>query len=96
MRIIREGVGSAFDGEVAEVFTKIVAPFPPGNDIELSDGRAGVVASVPETDLDRPVVRILGDGEPYDLPLSEHPRLKIVGWEDFAPEVAEPASNWAI
>jgi HD-GYP domain-containing protein (c-di-GMP phosphodiesterase class II) len=96
VRIIREGVGSAFDGEVAEVFTKIVAPFPPGNDIELSDGRAGVVASVPETDLDRPVVRILGDGEPYDLPLSEHPRLKIVGWEDFAPEVAEPASNWAI
>jgi HD-GYP domain-containing protein (c-di-GMP phosphodiesterase class II) len=96
VRIIREGVGSAFDEEVGAVFTKIVAPFPPGNEVELSDGRAGVVASVPESDLDRPVVRILGDGEPYDLPLSEHPRLKIVGWEDFAPEAAEPVGRWAL
>ncbi|MEA2449930.1 MAG: hypothetical protein QOG63_1862 [Thermoleophilaceae bacterium] len=96
VRIIREGRGSAFDEEIVDVFSKLVAPFPPGNEIELSDGRGGVVASVPESDLDRPVVRVLGDGEPYDLPLSDHPRIKIVGWEDHAPEVAEPASPWAV
>ena len=98
VRIIREGAGTAFDEEVVGAFSKIVAPFPPGDAIELSDGRGGVVASVPEHDLDRPVVRIIGDGQPYDLPLVDHPRLKIVGWEDFAREepLPEAAGGWAI
>jgi HD-GYP domain-containing protein (c-di-GMP phosphodiesterase class II) len=97
VRIIREGAGTAFDDEVVDVFRKIVAPFPPGNEIELSDGRAGVVADVPEHDLDRPIVRVIGDGSPYDLPLVEHPRIKIVGWEDYAPAENLPAAGgWAI
>jgi HD-GYP domain-containing protein (c-di-GMP phosphodiesterase class II) len=97
VRIIREGAGEVFDTEVVDVFRKIVAPFPPGDEIELSDGRAGVVAEVPEHDLDRPVVRVIGDGSPYDLPLIEHPRIKIVGWENMAPDVQLPAAgSWAI
>jgi HD-GYP domain-containing protein (c-di-GMP phosphodiesterase class II) len=83
VRIIREGRGSAFDAEVVDVFSEIAVPFPPGDPIELSDGRAGVVARVLEGHLDRPVVRVLGDGEPYDLPLVEHPQLQICGWEDM-------------
>jgi HD-GYP domain-containing protein (c-di-GMP phosphodiesterase class II) len=77
VRIVRAGAGNHFDPELVEAFSKIVAPFPAGDPVELSDGRGGVVASVPEKDIDRPVVRILGDGEPYDLPLAEHPRIKI-------------------
>jgi HD-GYP domain-containing protein (c-di-GMP phosphodiesterase class II) len=96
VRVIREGAGSAFDEEVVEVFNKIVAPFPPGDEIELSDGRAGVVADVPEAALDRPVVRVLGDGEPYDLPLTDYPRIKIVGWEDMGPQEVAAPSRWAI
>jgi HD-GYP domain-containing protein (c-di-GMP phosphodiesterase class II) len=98
VRIIRAGAGSHFDPELVEAFSKIVAPFPAGDPVELSDGRGGVVASVPESDIDRPVVRILGDGEPYDLPLAEHPRIKILGWEDTdaAPAEPKPTRRWAI
>jgi HD-GYP domain-containing protein (c-di-GMP phosphodiesterase class II) len=83
VRIIRQGRGAGFDSEIVDVFSQIVAPFPPGDSIELSDGRCGVVARVPEGNIDRPVVRVLGDGEPYDLPLAEHPEVRIAGWEDM-------------
>ena len=98
VKIVRGGAGDHFDPEIAQTFSKIVAPFPPGDAIELSDGRGGVVASVSADAIDRPVVRILGDGEPYDLPLADHPRLRIVGWEDAspAPAQAEPAGHWAV
>jgi HD-GYP domain-containing protein (c-di-GMP phosphodiesterase class II) len=101
VRVIRTGAGDHFDPEIVKAFSKIVAPFPPGDSIELSDGRGGVVASVPERQIDRPVVRVLGDGEPYDLPLADHPRLRIVGWEDAddavgpAPAQPQPAGRWA-
>ena len=83
VRIIREGSGTTFDPEIVEFFSQIVAPFPAGDPIDLTDGRSGVVARVPEGDIDRPVVRVLNDGSPYDLALSEHPRLLIQGWEDM-------------
>jgi HD-GYP domain-containing protein (c-di-GMP phosphodiesterase class II) len=94
VRAIREGRGTAFDPEVVDEFAKLVAPFPPGVAVELSDGRGGVVAEVPEGALDRPVVRVLGDGEPYDLELAAHPRVQISGWEDMSP-VPELPNRWA-
>ena len=94
VRIVREGRGTLFDPEVVDAFSKIVAPFPPGDAIELTDGRGGVVASVPEHDLDRPVVRVLGDGEPYELALAGERSLRIVGWEDMDPAPA-PVQRWA-
>jgi hypothetical protein len=42
-----------------------------------------VVVRVPEGNLDRPVVRVLGDGDPYELPLMDHPDVHIAGWEDM-------------
>ena len=90
VRAIREGRGSLFDPEVVDAFSKIVAPYPPGDAIELSDGRGGVVASVLEGHIDRPVVRVLGDGEPYEVSLAEHPELRIVGWEDMDPAPEAP------
>ncbi len=83
VRIIREGRGDAFDAEIVDVFSQLVAPFPPGDSIELTDGRSGVVARVPEDNLDRPVVRIIGPGQLYELPLADHPEVGIVGWEDM-------------
>jgi HD-GYP domain-containing protein (c-di-GMP phosphodiesterase class II) len=97
VRMIREGRDTAFDPEIVDAFCKIVAPFPPGDAIELSDGRGGVVAEVPEHHIDRPVVRILGDGEPYDLPLADNSRIRIVGWDDMDPAPAVPAvQHWAV
>jgi HD-GYP domain-containing protein (c-di-GMP phosphodiesterase class II) len=83
VRIIREGRGDSFDAEIVDVFSQLVAPFPPGDSIELTDGRSGVVARVPEDSLDRPVARIIGPGQLYELPLADHPEVGIVGWEDM-------------
>ena len=88
VRIIREGRGTAFDAEIVDVFSQIVAPFPPGNPIELADGRSGVVSDVIEGHIDRPVVRVLNDGAPYELDLTEHPGVLIEGWEDMDPSSA--------
>ena len=96
VRIVREGRGTLFDPEVVDMFSRIVAPFPPGDPIELSDGRAGVVASVPPNDLDRPVVRVIGDGDPYDLALAEHPALGIAGWEDMRTSRVAASSDWSV
>ena len=99
VRIVREAAGSHFDPEIVSTFAKIVAPFPPGDSVELSDGRGGVVAEVPRDQIDRPVVRILGDGAPYDLPLADHPRVQIIGWEDMTPQPQrqpQPAGRWAV
>jgi HD-GYP domain-containing protein (c-di-GMP phosphodiesterase class II) len=85
VRIIREGAGTAFDAEVVDVFSGIVAPFPPGNPIELTDGRSGVVSEVLEGHIDRPIVRVLSDGAPYELDLTEQPAVRIQGWEDMDP-----------
>jgi len=95
VRTIREGRGTLFDPEIVDVFARLVAPFPPGETVALTDGRGGVVAAVPPQKLDRPVVRIIGDGEPYDLALAEHPRLHIVGWEDFGAAEVPAAGEWS-
>jgi hypothetical protein len=92
---VREGRGTLFDPEIVDAFSKIVAPYPPGDAIELSDGRGGVVVSVPEEDLDRPVVRVLGHGDPYELALTDHPGIRIVGWEDMDPAPAR-SGRWAV
>jgi HD-GYP domain-containing protein (c-di-GMP phosphodiesterase class II) len=85
VRIIREGRGTAFDAEIVDMFCRIVAPFPVGDPIELADGRGGVVSEVPERNLDRPVVRVLGHGAPYELALEEHPEVGIADWEYTGP-----------
>jgi HD-GYP domain-containing protein (c-di-GMP phosphodiesterase class II) len=66
---IREGAGSAFDPEVVEAFCEVIAPFPPGSEIQLADGRHGVVVSVPEGRPDSPFVRLLDSGEEIEIAL---------------------------
>ena len=55
--VIREGAGSAFDPELTEVFCEVVLPHPPGAEIDMPDGRTGVVAEITEHG---PVVRVAG------------------------------------
>ena len=54
--------------KIVETFQKVVAPFPPGSEITLADGRRGVVTTVPLGQLDLPTVRVLWDasGERID------------------------------
>jgi len=83
VRMILDGGAEAlFDPYVVDVFSRLVAPFPAGTEIELNDGRRGIVASVPDGELDRPVVRVIsGPSAPYEVSLQADRTLDIAGWE---------------
>jgi HD-GYP domain-containing protein (c-di-GMP phosphodiesterase class II) len=83
VRMILEGsADELFDPSVVDVFARVVAPFPPGVEIDLADGRRGIVVSCPENELDRPVVRVItGPGSPYEVSLQAEPSIAIAGWE---------------
>jgi HD-GYP domain-containing protein (c-di-GMP phosphodiesterase class II) len=82
VKIIREGAGTLFDRDFVAIFSSVVPPFPPGDTIELADGRRGIVASVPENNLDRPVVRVIsGPDAPYEISLADDPTVRIAGWD---------------
>ena len=90
VRAILEGSGTQFDPDVVDIFSRLVAPFPPGVELRLSDGRRAVVVSVPEEALDRPLVRVIeGPGAPYEIALLLDASLTIEGWPTF------PASSAA-
>lgn len=58
VRIVRDGAGTQFCGDVVRHFRAVVMPYPVGHEIVLPDGRKGVVASVDPLAPDRPVVRV--------------------------------------
>ncbi len=76
--VIVDGAGTAFEPASVATFRSVVAPYPPGSEIVLDDGRRGVVVSVRPGDLERPLVRI-GWNErgapvaPYELELDTLP-----------------------
>jgi len=81
VRAIIEGSGTLFDPAVVEAFRRVVAPFPAGTEIELTDGRTGLVVSVPDEALDRPVVRIIAaDGTQEEISLLENTSIGIQDW----------------
>ena len=59
--VITQAAGTVFDPQVVEVFLEIVAPFPPGTGVTLSDGSSGIVTDVPSNAMHRPSVRLLRD-----------------------------------
>jgi HD-GYP domain-containing protein (c-di-GMP phosphodiesterase class II) len=70
--VVAAGAGSAFDPEVVETFRRVVAPYPPGSEIVLADGRRGVVVSVDPDELELPLVRL---GARSELDLRDCPEL---------------------
>ena len=78
--VINRNDGTQFDHDVVAYFNKVVAPYPPGDEIVLADGRSGVVVSCPKNDLTRPLVRIGFDAdgtrvEPEEIDLAEREDL---------------------
>jgi HD-GYP domain-containing protein (c-di-GMP phosphodiesterase class II) len=62
-RTVLDGAGSLFDPQVVESYQKVVAPYPLGTSVTLSDGRRGIVSSVPDRELSRPEVRVVQDAD---------------------------------
>jgi HD-GYP domain-containing protein (c-di-GMP phosphodiesterase class II) len=60
VRVIRDGAGDQFCPNVVRHFRAVVMPYPIGHEIELPDGRLGVVAAVDPEAPDRPTVRVRG------------------------------------
>jgi HD-GYP domain-containing protein (c-di-GMP phosphodiesterase class II) len=67
--IILSGAGKDFDPDVVAAFRKVVAPYPPGYEVLLADGRRGVVVDVDMDDPFRPHVRVRNhDGGIEEIP----------------------------
>ncbi|MDO8214164.1 HD-GYP domain-containing protein [Conexibacter sp. CPCC 206217] len=56
--VVLEGSGTAFDPKIVETFKEVVMPYPAGHEIDLPDGRRGVVVAVDPTRPYSPRVRI--------------------------------------
>lgn len=90
VRIILDGANTSFDPAIVDTFSRLVAPFPPGVELELADGRRALVVSVPDEELDRPVVRVIDDlAAPYEISLLQDRSVDIAGWH---PTVATAAA----
>jgi len=79
--LIVEGAGTAFDPDVVESFKRVVAPYPPGSEIVLDDGRRAVVVTMENRRFDQPRVRVGWDEHgneiaPYELDLDGLPRSR--------------------
>jgi HD-GYP domain-containing protein (c-di-GMP phosphodiesterase class II) len=80
VRTVIENAGTQFDPAIVDTFRKVVAPYPPGCEIVLADGRRAVVVSVHADRLELPLVRVHADAlgqpvEPQELDLREHVEL---------------------
>lgn len=89
---ILAGSGTHFDPVICDVFARRVAPFPVGVEVELADGRRAIVVSVPELELDRPVLRVIsGPGAPFDVSLQSDQSIQIAGWNPAPAVIAQAA-----
>src|SRR4051794_18360471 len=82
VQIVIDGAGRAFDPDVVDIFRRVVTPFPPGIEVELGDGRRGVVVSVPQQALTRPLVRVGWERggravSPYEFDTATEPGLEV-------------------
>lgn len=68
VRMVRRWAGTAFDPAVVAALEQVIAPFPPGCPVLLSDGMRGVVVENTPGDPLRPLVRLTHD--PDALPIA--------------------------
>jgi len=87
---IMGGCGTLFDPKISNAFVKIIAPYPVGVSVKLSNNKSGIVVkNYPDFCL-RPVVKILFHGntpvEPYFIDLKNDSNARdivIIGMGNF-------------
>lgn len=99
--VVREGAGSAFDPEIVETFLKVVPPYPPGIEVELDDGRRGIVSAVTPPRLERPRIRISAGADgtrvtPYEVELLDEPNVAIVDDSCAPAEIFRERPRWPV
>lgn len=63
LMMLVQGAGSAFDPTLTRLFVSMMGVYPPRSIVRLEDGRTGVVLRPSQSDLLRPVVRIIADAD---------------------------------
>ena len=92
VQTILAGAGTLFDPLICDVFSRRVAPFPPGIEVELLDGRRAIVVSAPANELDRPILRVIsGPGAPFDVSLQSDRNIQIADWDPLPLAAARAA-----
>jgi putative nucleotidyltransferase with HDIG domain len=83
LEILYAGAGTLFETKIVEAFRNAVAVYPVGANVDLNDGRKGVVCRQNVGFSDRPVVRIFEeDGrkvDPYEVDLKNELSYVITG-----------------
>ncbi|MGY4689060.1 HD-GYP domain-containing protein [Salibacterium sp. K-3] len=87
LEMLYSGAGTLFDYDMVTAFQKVIALYPAGVTVDLSNGGKAVVVKQNQDMPGRPVVRIVEqDGRavssPYDIDLTSHPDITITGCED--------------
>ena len=82
LEILYAGAGTKFEVQIVEAFRRSVAIYPNGLSVVLSDGRKGVISHQNIGIGDRPIVRILEEGDKpisefYEVDLKREPQLLI-------------------
>ena len=79
LEYLMAGTGSEFDPQLVEIFTRKLAVYPQGCEVELSDGRRGVVAKNFENFPLRPLIKLFDTGELLNLRDDQDSRHITVG-----------------
>jgi HD-GYP domain-containing protein (c-di-GMP phosphodiesterase class II) len=82
MTILEAGKGTLYDAKVVQAFSRIIAHYPNGTTVLLSDGSRGIVSKQSKDNPDRPWVRVFeAKGEmlyaTYELDLFTHHQIDI-------------------
>jgi HD-GYP domain-containing protein (c-di-GMP phosphodiesterase class II) len=71
--VVADGAETAFDPRMVEIFCRLVMPYPVGTEVELPDGRTGVVAATDPDRPDVPLVRVDGAELRVDMSAARSP-----------------------
>ncbi len=88
MEYLMGGCGILFDRDVVEVMKKCVPLFPKGTEIELSDGRRGIIKENHGVYNLRPIVRLM-NGAILDLSKPENLNISIIPPGEFHAHVTD-------